>query len=422
MGYIMLKKGAKPKNEPQVSIGLVLPEDKQTKIIIKCSFTEEEYVIKAVGNGLSVNGMVMSEITLIERSNDSSYSISPVLAGRGFHWEKEINIKVEGMLICKNLDGFLFVINRIGLEAYIVSVATSEMSGKCPLSFLEAQIIAARSWLVASIEQKHDEIGIDACNDDCCQRYQGLANITDSARLASQNTRGYFVMYNNSICDTRYSKSCGGYIENNQNVWKDLSKPYLQGKFDGRSKMADTLEIEKDFIKYLDEEKKSYCGNNYINSLELYKYLGSVDKIDKYLKWKLSYTFYELTEIINKKSKSDFDIVNTLIPVKRGVSGRILELKVMGLKNGKKHEITLRSEYEIRNVLHSKFLYSSAFIIKVHNKLNSFDSIITLIGTGWGHGVGLCQIGALGMALSGLESKDIISHYFENTRLVKLYE
>ena len=94
----------------------------------------------------------------------------------------------------------------------------------------------------------------------------------------------------------------------------------------------------------------------------------------------------------------------------------------MGLKNEKKHEITLRSEYEIRNVLHNKFLYSSAFIIEVNNKLNSFDSIITLIGTGWGHGVGLCQIGALGMALSGLESKDIISHYFENTRLVKLYE
>ena len=261
---------------------------------------------------------------------------------------------------------------------------------------------------MASEEQKHKDLGIDACNDDCCQRYQGIKNISAKAKSAALNTRGKFVIHNNQICDTRYSKSCGGISENNENIWGNSPKEYLRAIFDSRDGNIPDFSNEEQLNKWIFEPPDCYCNNKYISKNELKRFLGSVDEDGDYFRWEITYSNEQLTKIINKKLNESFDSIESLIPMKRGISGRIMILTISGKKNQKEQKILVDSEYNIRNTLHPEFLYSSAFIINANSSINSPLDKITLKGAGWGHGVGLCQIGSLGMALSGKSSKDIL--------------
>jgi peptidoglycan hydrolase-like amidase len=296
------------------------------------------------------------------------------------------------------------------------------MSGECPPELLEAQTIAARSWLVAAVEQKHADLGLDACNDDCCQRYQGIGNLTEAARSATERTCGQFLLYNNEICDTRYSKSCGGISEHNDNVWDTEPKPYLRGIFDGIQKDIPNLFDTQGLKDWVSNYPDCYCGNNYISGDILKKYLGNVDEKGNYFRWEFTYSQEELTQLISKKTGISFESISSLQPLDRGISGRIIQLQINGISKNRPFQILLESEYEIRRVLHPDFLYSSAFIIIANSDTEPALSEITLKGAGWGHGVGLCQIGALGMALKSKSSKQILSHYFLETELKKLYD
>jgi len=418
----MLLKGDIPTQEPVVSIGLVLPIDKQHSVMIKCSDKNEKYDIKTIEDHLSVNGKETKSFSLNKISNESSYQLDPISAGRGFHWQKKIKISIQGSIRITNIDDCLFVVNDIGLESYLMSVATSEMSGECPIALLEAQTIAARSWLIASEEQKHAELDIDACNDDCCQRYQGIDNISKEAELASIQTRGTFITYENEICDARYSKSCGGMTENNENVWNNDPKPYLRGIYDGKNGHGTDLSNASNINNWLSEVYDCYCSNDHIDQIELKKYLGSVDEGGNYFRWEFTYSKDQLRDIINEKTNESFDSINALTPQKRGVSGRIIELVISGKKNGHPYDLVIGSEYEIRDALHPEFLYSSAFTINANSNIQSDEDKITLAGAGWGHGVGLCQIGALGMALSGRSSEEILKHYFSSITITKSYD
>jgi len=417
----MLIKGSTPTKEPLVSIGLILPIDKQEYVKIT-SKNNPDYEIRALENQLLVNGEKSSKFNLQELTGESGYNIKPVTAGRGFHWQKQIAISIKGSIKIKNIDGCLFLVNEVGMEDYLMSVATSEMSGECPEALLEAQTIAARSWLMASEEQKHKDLGIDACNDDCCQRYQGIKNISAKAKSAALNTRGKFVIYNNKICDTRYSKSCGGISENNENVWGDNPKKYLRGIFDGRSGVIPDFSDEEQLNKWIFEPPDCYCNNEYINKSELKRFLGSVDEDGDYFRWEITYSNEQLTKIINKKLNESFDSIESLIPMKRGVSGRIMILTISGKKDQKEQKILVDSEYNIRNTLHPEFLYSSAFVINANSDSESCAEKITLSGAGWGHGAGLCQIGALRMAIIGNSSEKILKHYFSSTEIKKMYD
>ena len=417
----MLIKGTSPTKEPLVSIGLILPIDKQKYVKIT-SKNGLDYEIKALENQLLVNGKKSNQFKLEQLTKDSSFNINPVTAGRGFHWQKQINISIKGSINIKNIDGCLFLVNEIGLENYLMSVATSEMSGECPEALLEAQTIAARSWLIASEEQKHKDLGIDACNDDCCQRYQGIKNISDKAISAVLTTRGKFVIYKNEICDTRYSKSCGGISENNENVWSDNPKAYLRGIFDGSSGVFPDFSDDEQLNKWIFEPQDCFCNNEYVNKSELKRFLGSVDEDGDYFRWEITYSNKQLTKIINNKLDESFDSIESLIPMKRGVSGRIMSLKISGKKDQNKYEILVDSEYAIRNALHPEFLYSSAFVINANSGSQSCVEKITLSGAGWGHGAGLCQIGALGMAINGNSSKEILEHYFSSIKIKKIYD
>ena len=416
----MLIKGSIPTKEPLVSIGLILPVDKQKSVNIK-TVNNLDYEIKSFENYIIVNGEKSNQFYLDELTGDFSYNINPVTAGRGFHWQKQIDISIKGSLKIRNVDGYLFLINEIGIENYLMSVATSEMSGECPEALLEAQTIAARSWLIASEEQKHMDLGIDACNDDCCQRYQGIKNISAKAKSAVFTTRGKFVIYNNKICDTRYSKSCGGISENNENVWDDNPKRYLRGVFDGGGNIPDFSD-EGQLNRWIFEPQDCYCNNEYVSKSELKRFLGSVDEDGDYFRWELTYSNEQLTKIINKKLNESFDFIESLIPIKRGVSGRIMSLAINGKKDQEKYQTLVDSEYDIRNALHPKFLYSSAFVINANSSVQSREEKVTLSGAGWGHGAGLCQIGALGMAIIGNSSEKILKHYFSSIEIKKLYD
>ena len=417
----MLIKGSIPTREPLVSIGLILPIDKQKYVKIT-SENNLNYEIKALENYLLVNGEKSNTFNLVEQTEGSSYNIKPVTAGRGFHWQKQINISIKGSIKVKNIDGCLFLVNEVGMEDYLMSVATSEMSGDCPEALLEAQTIAARSWLMASEEQKHKDLGIDACNDDCCQRYQGIKNISARAKSAALNTRGKFVIHNSKICDTRYSKSCGGISESNENVWGDNPKEYLRAIFDSRGGNIPDFSNEEQLNKWIFEPPDCYCNNDHISKSELKRFLGSVDEDGDYFRWEITYSNEQLTKIINKKLNESFDSIESLIPMKRGLSGRIMSLTIYGKKDQKEHKTLVDSEYDIRKTLHPEFLYSSAFVINAKSNLRSCPEKITLTGAGWGHGVGLCQIGALGMAIIGNSSEEILKHYFSSTKIKKMYD
>jgi len=404
----MLIKGDIPTSEPTVSIGLVLPEDQKVSLKVIDLITNTQFVIDE-----SFDGQTLPK---------STYELKATRAGRGFHWEKEITIKTEGELEIKFVEGFLFITNHILLEKYLVCVATSEMSGHCPPALLEAQTIAARSWLLAAQEQKHANLGLDACNDDCCQRYQGIGNVTKEAKQAVSQTRGNVLMYDNQICDTRYSKSCGGMSEHNEYVWHDSPKPYLRGIVDGEDSPSLDLTSENELSRWIEKPPRSFCGPDFIPESQLKKYLGHVDKSGHYFRWDMTYSQSELTQLISEKTGREFDTIESLQPLNRGVSGRITLLRIQGISNRESVSLHLKSEYEIRRVLHPKFLFSSAFIIEANSTPNAPPSQVTFKGAGWGHGVGLCQIGALGMALDGYATSDILSHYFQSIELKKIYD
>lgn len=418
----MLVKGIIPDTEPTISVGLVLPIDKQKSVYISSNIDDKKYKIKIMESRLLVNGEIKNQLLLEKVSNESIFNLEPITAGRGFHWQKKINISINGSLKVMIIDNNLFIVNEIGLESYLISVATSEMSGKCPIALLEAQTIAARSWIIASEEQKHKDLDIDVCNDDCCQRYQGTQNISELAQLAVRKTRGVFVTYDNEICDTRYSKSCGGISENNENIWNDVPKSYLRGVLDGKKIKQPDFSKENELKDWFLKPQKCFCSNHHVNENELKKYLGSVDEEGEYFRWKVSYSPNELINIINTNLSESFDSIYELTPLKRGVSGRITKLRIIGKKNDSTYEVVIDNEYDIRDALHPKFLYSSAFIINANSNAQSSVEKVTLSGAGWGHGVGLCQIGALGMALIGKSSEEILKHYFSVITIKKFYD
>ncbi len=418
----MLIKGNIPQKEPIISIGLVLPEDKQQSILITDLSSKKTFIVKVNKNSILINDKKVQGEFILKGNKNQIFNLDRVSAGRGFHWAKKISLNISGHLLIRNINGTLFIVNQIELEKYLICVATSEMSSSCPIALLESQTIAARSWILAAEEQKHTNLNIDACNDDCCQRYQGLNNITNLATKAALNTRGYVLTHQSKICDTRYSKSCGGISENNENVWHDKPKPYLRSVYDSISEDVPDLKDNDKLTKWILNPGSCFCDTRKMEPNKLISYLGDVDENGSYFRWEYSINQDQLCKLINLKLETSFEQIDSLKPIKRGASGRIIELKIQGYSLKKLINKTLKSEYEIRRVLHSKFLYSSAFIIITNLNKNLTPTQFKFQGAGWGHGVGLCQIGALNMALNNYSFNKILFHYFQNTKLEKIYD
>jgi SpoIID/LytB domain protein len=375
--------------------------------------------------------------------NGATCTLRSVTIGIDFHWERKEDQTFEGNLrFLANTNGTISAINEIGVEQYLQSVISSEMSAEAPIEFLKAQAITSRSWLVAMLERqkklknvrvpsqrsqetkeeilrwydREDHAHFDVCADDHCQRYQGITKvIAMSAEEAVSATRGKFLVYDNEICDARFSKACGGRTELFEHTWEEAPIPYLQSVSDSAQDYPQLLN-EADAERRMLSSPDAYCNTSDGRILKQVLPLFDQETTD-FFRWKVEYTQEQLVHILHTKSEIDFGIVMDLVPLSRGPSGRMDKLKVVGSKR----TIIVGKELEIRRWFSKSHLYSSAFIIKIERDAKGIPVKFTLFGAGWGHGVGLCQIGAAVMAAKGYKAEEIVKHYFRKSELKKLY-
>lgn len=317
---------------------------------------------------------------------EHTFVLKNVRIGIGFHWDRKEDQEFEGQLEIMNGEGTQTAVNTIDLENYLCSVISSEMNADSPMELLKAHAVISRSWALRAIAKPNHE-GYHVCADDHCQRYEGIRRMNERAVQAVRETAGQVLMYDNEICDCRYHKCCGGRTEIWRTCWEDIDVPYIQS-------------VE---CPYCDPKRKSIVHHTSVLRTSLNDY----DQETKdFHDWKVEYSSDEIGKIVSSKSGLDFGEIIDLIPLHRGPSGRIDSLKIVGTK---RTEI-IGKELTIRLWLSPTCLYSSWFDIK---KSKQF----TLIGHGWGHGAGLCQIGAAVMAAEGADYQTILNFYYPNTRL-----
>jgi SpoIID/LytB domain protein len=365
----------------------------------------------------------------------STFSIFNVTVGNRFHWERTEDQTFQGDLILRpRKDGTIAAINEVPLERYLKSVISSEMSGAAPMEFLKAHAILSRSWLLAALDRKKKIEGppkssekitdeevirwydreehdlFDVCSDDHCQRYQGITKIvSEQAEEAVRETRGLAITYQNQICDARYSKACGGITEHFDTAWDGRGVPYLESISDAPVPHH-PIGTEEEASAWFLTNPDAYCNTK--DEGLLGEILPDFDRETKgFFRWKIEYSRSELEEILRAKSGFDFGTLQDLVPLHRGPSGRISRLKIVGSKRS----IIVGKELEIRRWLSRTHLFSSAFFVT--GEAGGF----TLHGAGWGHGVGLCQIGAAVMATRGFSAEDILKHYFRGVEIKKVY-
>lgn len=380
------------------------------------------------------------------RYHEASFELNDVTIGIKFHWERKEDQVFKGSLKIIIENEKLTVINILPLEDYLVSVISSEMSATSSSELLKAHAITSRSWLLAQTIKsndlqnsgksyqaisdtpeeyirwydREDHLNFDVCGDDHCQRYQGITRqSTKLVEQAVKETRGMLLMDGENVCDARFSKSCGGISETFENVWEPEIHSYLQAIIDNPDTPEgfDTdLTNEAAAEKWIRNAPPAFC--NTTDREVLSQVLNDYDQETKdFYRWSLTYQQADLAELIARKSGKDFGAILDLIPIERGKSGRLKKIKIVGSNL----TLTIGKELEIRKTLSESHLYSSAFVV---DKLNITDGIpgeFVLTGAGWGHGVGLCQIGAAMMGAKGYKYDEILLHYFKGATISKEY-
>lgn len=380
------------------------------------------------------------------RYQKASFELNDVTIGIQFHWERKEDQTFKGSLEIRIENEKLTAINILPLEDYLVSVISSEMSATSNLELLKAHAIISRSWLLAQTEKskaisqsgksyqsisetpeeyirwydREDHLNFDVCADDHCQRYQGITRqSTALVEQAVAQTRGMLLMNDGRICDARFSKSCGGISETFENVWEPEVHPYLQAIIDNPAPANgfDTnLTNEEAAQKWIRNAPEAFCNTH--DKAVLSQVLNDYDQeTTDFYRWKLVYQQADLAELIARKSRRDFGAIVDLIPVERGLSGRLKKLKIVGTKL----TLTIGKELEIRKTLSESHLYSSAFVVDKLDIQNGIPEQFILTGAGWGHGVGLCQIGAAMMGAKGYKYDEILLHYFRGASISKEY-
>jgi SpoIID/LytB domain protein len=406
------------KKEPNVAVGIVSAE--KISFVLNKPYTAKGEVLTGLQTveffegGILWRGNQYRELTFTPQEDDASFSLHDVTIGINFHWERKETQVFSGTLRLVVEADKIVAINELPVERYLTSVISSEMSATASLEFLKAHAVISRSWLLAQMTKRQrqekggasffsfikkddemirwydrdDHTIFDVCADDHCQRYQGITKQSSPAvEQAIQATRGQILAYEDEICDTRFSKCCGGQTEEFQYCWEDVPKPYLVSFHD------------------------PYCNTNDKHILS--QVLNDFDQeTPDFYRWTVEYTQEQLSELINRKLKDDFGTITDLIPLERGKSGRIWKLKIVGTKK----TFTIGKELEIRRTLSETHLYSSAFEVEKQG-----DRFI-LHGSGWGHGVGLCQIGAAVMGEQGKTYDEILLFYYRNATIKQLYE
>jgi len=445
--------------EPNVSVAIIANNEIVFELYgeFECSCIKTKcsgkYVAKYEKGEITIKSNF--EINIIENNtvfkstnvNSDTFLLRNVLIGKDFHWQKKENQRFQGSLKFIIENEVLTAVNIIPIENYLKSVISSEMNATSSHELLKAHSIISRSWLLAQMDKsvdilaskeqykseiktddelvkwydKEDHPLYDVCADDHCQRYQGVTKFyAHNAQEAVANTRGMVLIYEDKICDARFSKSCGGISESFENVWEPIKHPYLQKIIDYKFAPEEyNLDLRKEVFakKWIKNNPPAYC--NTTDEKILSQVLVDYDRTTKdFYRWKVEYSQSEIAELIRRKSQMDFGDIIDLIPVERGYSGRLIKLKIVGTKK----TLIIGKELEIRKVLSNSHLYSSAFVVDKNDFVDGIPQKFVLTGAGWGHGVGLCQIGAAVMGEMGFSFDVILLHYFKNTTIRKIYE
>jgi SpoIID/LytB domain protein len=395
----------------------------------------------------SKNEPILTNKEFIFHSNniDDSFLLEEVTIGINFHWEQRENQRFRGDLKLLIEDGNVRAVNVVPLEEYLRSVISSEMSASSSTNLLKAHAVISRSWLLAQMEKsekikaassnppsthqnekelirwydREDHQLFDVCSDDHCQRYQGISKIiSGKASQAIDETYGEVLVAGDEICDARFSKCCGGISENFENVWEPIRHSYLTKIVDSEQAATTCVDLrrEDEAEDWIRNNPSAFCNTN--NKQILSQVLPDFDqKTVDFYRWQISYRQQDLSALLQKKTGIDFGKIIRLEAVQRGHSSRIIKLKI----TGSKQTLVIGKELEIRRALSESHLYSSAFVVDHLGEQNGIPKQFVINGAGWGHGVGLCQIGAAVMGEKGYNYQSILKHYFQGSELKKIY-
>ena len=410
-------------DEPMVTVGIV--SGQRIDFVLNGNYSAKgdtltgNQTVELTDGGLAWRGQQYRNLRFTPLAADDSFTLNDVTIGSGFHWQRQQRQTFRGSLHLIVEADKVLAINELPVEQYIESVIASEMSATSSLELLKAHAVISRSWLLYqqkkradngdkrkdgffSFVKKDDELLrwydredhmlFDVCADDHCQRYQGITahldgDVNSKLHEAVWSTRGQVLTYDGAICDARFSKCCGGRTEEFQYCWEDTPKPYLQS-------------VECPYCNTTDKQVLQQVLNDYDQ------------ETPDFYSWRVEYTQGQLSELVNRRLKMNLGDITDLVPLNRGKSGRIWRLKIIGARSS----FTIGKELEIRRTLSESHLYSSNFEVE-----KTSDNRFILHGRGWGHGVGLCQIGAAVMGQQGHSYRDILLHYYKGAEIKRMY-
>lgn len=438
--------------QPDVTVGIVSAQKIHFSLnkpyLAKGEKVLGEQVVEFSEGGVLWNGNQYSQLTFHPQSADASFSLSDVTIGVNFHWERKETQTFLGTLRFVVESDKIVAINELPVEKYLESVISSEMSATSSLELLKAHAVISRSWLLAQMKKRRevaesgnnffsftkkedtlirwydreDHTLFDVCADDHCQRYQGITKETSPhVAEAIRQTKGQILMDGDEICDARFSKCCGGITEEFQYCWEDMPKTYLTAVRDialGVEHTLPNLTNEEEAEKWIRFNPPAFCNTQ--DKKILSEVLNDYDQETvNFYRWKETLSQEKLQQLIADKLKMDLGAILDMKAVERGKSGRISKLQIIGTEK----IFTIGKELEIRRTLSDSHLLSSAFVVDKYDKdEQGVPQRFELIGAGWGHGVGLCQIGAAVMGEQGYHYDAILLHYYQGAEIKKLYK
>ena len=434
--------------QPNVSVGIV--SGREIKFCLNTTYVAEgmpsagKQTVSFSENGVLWNGKTYRQLEFLPQSDEASFSLYDVTIGVNFHWERKETQTFLGKLKFIINGNSVCAVNELPVERYLESVISSEMSATSSLELLKAHAVISRSWLLVQMQNRRkgeatahvaaseiqgngelirwydreDHTLFDVCADDHCQRYQGITKET-SAHVAEaiRQTAGQVLTDEDEICDARFSKCCGGETEEFQYCWENLRKPYLVALRDAPQQEALNLAVEANADRWIRSSPESFCNTR--DAKVLSQVLNNYDQeTSDFYRWRVEYTQQQVQQLLTEKLGIDFGAVVDLIPVERGTSGRLSKLRIVG----EKLTLVIGKELEIRRALSKSHLYSSAFVVDAFDRNEQgIPKRFALIGAGWGHGVGLCQIGAAVMGERGYSYKEILLHYYPGAIIKQIY-
>jgi len=360
------------------------------------------------------SGSVDQGFRLVPQSDDAKVLIHKVQVGKGFHWEDTEDREYSGIIEIRiDHEGLLEAINEVPIDVYLKGVVPAEMPANYPYEALRAQAVAARSEVMSKLGTKHLFEHYDFCANVHCQVYAGITKNTANSDSAVKSTTGEVLTYNGEICDAVYSAVCGGHTENKENVWNSPPEDYLQGIYDhqGGNSFPFKLDDERDFRKWIDSNIPVFCNVGVYNVPPVLN--GAVN----YFRWEESYTRQELEAVVKQKTGIDVGTIYGIELLKRGVSGRLYEIEILGSRRNLK----IKNELNIRRSLSKTHLKSSAFYLQMRLDDDGVPQEFIFKGAGWGHGVGMCQVGAAVMAHLGSDYQAILAHYYTGCEIKRIY-